>query len=101
MSLASVCFFLLVFSVLPSGLLAQQRHLHSSAGVGSNQLPMYVAKDLGIFDKYGLNVELIVITGGARSLQALFGGSTHSANLAAMAPLNATVPLRPPSPSGP
>ena len=70
MSLASVCFFLLVFSVLPSGLLAQQRHLHSSAGVGSNQLPMYVAKDLGIFEKYGLNAELIVITGRARGLQA-------------------------------
>jgi len=91
MSLASVCFFLLVFSALPSGLLAQQRHLHSSAGVGSNQLPMYVAKDLGIFDKYGLNVELIVITGGARSLQALFGGSTHSANMAAMAPVSAVL----------
>lgn len=91
MSLASICFFLLVFSALPSGLLAQQRHLHSSAGVGSNQLPMYVAKDLGIFDKYGLNVELIVITGGARSLQALFGGSTHSANMAAMAPVSAVL----------
>jgi NitT/TauT family transport system substrate-binding protein len=91
MSLASVCFLLLVFSTLPSGALAQQRHLHSSAGVGSNQLPMYVAKDLGIFDKYGLNVELIVITGGARSLQALFGGSTHSANLAAMAPVSAVL----------
>jgi len=91
MSLALVCFFLLVFSTSPSGLLAQQRHLHSSAGVGSNQLPMYVAKDLGIFDKYGLNVELIVITGGARSLQALFGGSTHSANLAAMAPVSAVL----------
>jgi len=91
MSLALVCFFLLVFSTSPSGLLAQQRHLHSSAGVGSNQLPMYVAKDLGIFDKYGLNVELIVITGGARSLQALFGGSTHSANMAAMAPVSAVL----------
>lgn len=91
MRLALLCFFLLVFSDLPSGLLAQQRHLHSSAGVGSNQLPMYVAKDLGIFDKYGLNVELIVITGGARSLQALFGGSTHSANLAAMAPVSAVL----------
>ena len=91
MRLALLCFFLLVFNDLPSGLLAQQRHLHSSAGVGSNQLPMYVAKDLGIFDKYGLNVELIVITGGARSLQALFGGSTHSANLAAMAPVSAVL----------
>jgi NitT/TauT family transport system substrate-binding protein len=70
---------------------AQVRHLHSSAGVGSNQLPMYVAKDLGLFEKYGLNVELIVITGGARGLQALFGGSTQSANMAGMAPVRAVL----------
>jgi NitT/TauT family transport system substrate-binding protein len=80
--------FLAAFS---SNLSAQQRHFHSSAGVGSNQLPMYVAKDLGIFEKYGLNVDLVVITGGARSLQALFGGSTHSANMAAMAPVSAVL----------
>ena len=50
--------------------------------MGSNQLPMYVAKDLGIFEKYGLNVD---------SLQALFGGSTHSAKRAGMAPVSALV----------
>src|SRR6266545_4035922 len=91
MGSARLLLFLLVFGTSPSSVLAQQRHLHSSAGVGSNQVPMYVAKDLGIFDKYGLNVELVVITGGARSLQALFGGSTHSANMAAMAPVSAVL----------
>jgi NitT/TauT family transport system substrate-binding protein len=86
--------FLAALSLLlaiPSTLLAQARHLHSSAGVGSNQLPMYVAKDLGLFEKYGLNVELIVITGGARGMQALFGGSTQSANMAGMAPVRAVL----------
>jgi ABC-type nitrate/sulfonate/bicarbonate transport system substrate-binding protein len=73
MSFLSFLLLLVVFGNCPSSVLAQQRHLHSSAGVGSNQLPMYVAKDLGIFDKYGLNVELVVITGGARSLQAFPG----------------------------
>jgi ABC-type nitrate/sulfonate/bicarbonate transport system substrate-binding protein len=82
---------LLMFNIASSSILAQQHHLHSSAGVGSNQLPMYVAKDLGLFEKYGLNVELIVITGGARGLQALFGGSTHSANMAGMAPVRAVL----------
>jgi NitT/TauT family transport system substrate-binding protein len=82
---------LVLFNAASSSVLAQQRHLHSSAGVGSNQLPMYVAKDLGLFEKYGLNVEMIVITGGARGLQALFGGSTHSANMAAMAPVRAVL----------
>jgi ABC-type nitrate/sulfonate/bicarbonate transport system substrate-binding protein len=89
MSFTALVCSILIFSAVSSS--AQTRHLHSSAGVGSNQLPMYVAKDLGLFEKYGLIVDLIVITGGARSLQALFGGSTHSANMAAMAPVRAVL----------
>jgi ABC-type nitrate/sulfonate/bicarbonate transport system substrate-binding protein len=50
-----VIFFLVLVTASPC-LNAQQRHLHSSAGVGSNQIPMYVANDLGLFEKYGLNV---------------------------------------------
>jgi NitT/TauT family transport system substrate-binding protein len=84
-------FSLLLLIGASSSSLAQVRHLHSSAGVGSNQLPMYVAQDLGLFEKYGLKVELIVITGGARGVQALFGGSTHSANMAGMAPVRAVL----------
>ena len=87
----SVLLFSFMVCIASSDASAQQRHLHSSAGVGSNQIPMYVAKDLGLFEKYGLNVDLIVITGGARGLQALFGGSTHSANMAAMAPVRAAL----------
>ena len=91
-----MCFVILLLSLFlsiegSSSVAAEVRHLHSSAGVGSNQLPMYVAKDLGLFEKYGLNVELIVITGGARGLQALFGGSTQSANMAGMAPVRAVL----------
>jgi NitT/TauT family transport system substrate-binding protein len=91
MSFGAFLLFLLLLLATPSSMLAQARHLHSSAGVGSNQLPMYVAKDLGLFEKYGLNVELIVITGGARGMQALFGGSTQSANMAGMAPVRAVL----------
>ena len=75
--------FLLTFNTASCSVPAQQHHLHSGAEVGSNQLSMYVAKDLGLFEKYGLNMELIVITGGVRGLQARFGGSTHSANMGA------------------
>lgn len=91
MNFAVVFLSVFLLNAASSSVLAQQRHLHSSAGVGSNQIPMYVAKDLGLFEKYGLNVELIVITGGARGLQALFGGSTHSANMAGMAPVRAVL----------
>jgi NitT/TauT family transport system substrate-binding protein len=70
-----------------SDLKAQQSHIHSGAGVSATQLPFWTAKHLGIFDKYGLQVELVAISSGARGMQALLGGSTHSANMAAMSPI--------------
>jgi NitT/TauT family transport system substrate-binding protein len=36
--------------------------------------PFWIAKDLRVFEKYGLDVELIYV-GGARNIQALLGGS--------------------------
>src|SRR5262245_48041972 len=69
---------------------ALERHIHASAGATSaQQLPIFVAKDLGIFEKYGLDVDPLVIIGGSTLLQALVGRSIHSANVAAMAPVRA------------
>lgn len=80
--------FLLFFSLLPIfSLSAQQRHVHSSAGLGGAQIPLWAAKDLGVFRKYHLDFEGVLIMGGARGTQALLGGSTHSANMAAMVPI--------------
>ena len=80
--------FVLWFVVLPLfSLGAQQRHLHSSAGVGGPQIPLWAGRDLGTFRKYQLDVEGVLILGGARGMQALIGGSTHSANMAAMLPI--------------
>jgi ABC-type nitrate/sulfonate/bicarbonate transport system substrate-binding protein len=67
---------------------AQQRLLYSSPSPGTVRLPDYVAKDFGLFDQYGLNVELIMIVGGSRGMQALIGGSTQFASMAAMAPVS-------------
>src|SRR6266498_5947555 len=36
--------------------------------------PFWIAKDLRVFEKYGLDVELVYVA-GARNLQALLGGS--------------------------
>jgi len=53
---------------------ALERHFHAGAGGTSPQeLPLFVAKDLGIFEKYGLDVDLVVISGGSRLMQALVG----------------------------
>jgi ABC-type nitrate/sulfonate/bicarbonate transport system substrate-binding protein len=77
-----------LFSLIPLfSLSAQQRHIHSSAGVGGAQIPLWAGRDLGTFRKYQLDVEGVLILGGARGMQALLGGSTHSANMAAMVPI--------------
>lgn len=53
------------------------------------QSAVWVAKDLRIFEKYGLDVEVIMITGSARSVAALLGGSTQFATGSATGPLAA------------
>ena len=42
--------------------LALERHIHARAGGSSaQQLPLIVAKDLGLFEKHGLNLDLLEI----------------------------------------
>jgi NitT/TauT family transport system substrate-binding protein len=53
------------------------------------QSATWIAKDLRIFAKYGLDVDLVMITGGARSVAALLGGSTQFATGSGTAPLQA------------
>jgi NitT/TauT family transport system substrate-binding protein len=77
--------FAILFS--PAILSAADRHIHTSAGLGGSGLPLYVAKSAGIFEKYGLQVDLLVIPGGPLGMQTLLSGNTHSANIAAMTPI--------------
>src|SRR4030095_13720531 len=55
------------------------------------QSATWVAKDLKIFDKHGLDVEVIMITGAARSVAALLGNSTHFSTGSATGPVAAAV----------
>ena len=68
---------------------AAERLVADFGGVSGFQSASWVAKDLKLFDKYGLNVELVMITGGARSVAALLGGSTQFATGSGTAPLQA------------
>ena len=68
---------LLIVSAMSANIYAQERLLVSYAGFGGFQAPAWAAKDLGLFTKYGLNTELVMIPGSARGTQALLGGSTH------------------------
>ncbi|OGQ84747.1 MAG: hypothetical protein A3F90_12435 [Deltaproteobacteria bacterium RIFCSPLOWO2_12_FULL_60_19] len=58
-------------------------------GVSGFQSASWVAKDLKLLEKHGLNADLVMITGGARSVAALLGGSTQFATGSGTAPLQA------------
>ncbi len=68
---------LVILSASPATLFAQERYLISYAGFGGFQAPAWAAKDLGLFTKYGLSTDLVMIPGSARGTQALLAGSTH------------------------
>ncbi len=75
----------------PAVLFAQQRYVHSYSGISSTQGSIWAAKDLGLFEKYGINVDLVFMPGGARGMQALLGASTHFADSDGVAPINAVL----------
>jgi NitT/TauT family transport system substrate-binding protein len=47
----------------------------SYASVSGTRGPLWIAKDLGLFEKYGLDGNLIYIASGVTSVNALLGGS--------------------------
>src|SRR5882672_4100647 len=85
--------FFLVIGLTPVAQIfvyAGETFYNGGAGAtGVRELPLFVAKDFKIFEKYGLDVELIATNGGSPLVQALVGGSMQSASLAAMAPIRA------------
>lgn len=56
-------------------------------GLSGFQSASWVAKDLRLFEKHGLDAELVMITGGARSVATLLSGSTQFATGSATTPL--------------
>jgi NitT/TauT family transport system substrate-binding protein len=61
----------------PAG--AQEKKLEpftiSYASVSGTRAPLWIARDMGLFEKYGLDVDLIYIASGVVSVNALLGGS--------------------------
>jgi NitT/TauT family transport system substrate-binding protein len=70
---------LLILNAWPAVLGAQERYLASYNGFGVGAAPLWATKDFGLFTKYGLNLDLVMISGSAPGTQALVGGSTHFA----------------------
>ncbi len=85
-----IAFFIFVLCLtFPRHAGAADKIVADFGGVSGFQSASWVAKDLKLFDKYGLNVDLVMITGGARSVAALLGGSTQFATGSGTAPLQA------------
>lgn len=79
--------FLVVLLTLPSLARASEKIVADFGGLSGFQSAVWVAKDLGLFEKLGLDVDLVMITGGSRSVAALLGGSTQIGTGSATAPL--------------
>ena len=60
---------------------AQEKQLEpltiSYASVSGTRAPLWIAKDLGLFEKYGLGGNLVYIASGVTSVSALLGGSVQ------------------------
>lgn len=70
---------------------AAEKLIADYGGHAGFQSATWVAKDAKIFEKHGLDVEIIMITGAARSVAALLGNSTHFSTGSATGPLAAAV----------
>jgi ABC-type nitrate/sulfonate/bicarbonate transport system substrate-binding protein len=68
---------------------AAEKLIADYGGHSGFQSAVWVAKDLNLFQKHGLDAEVIMITGSARSVAALLGGSTHFATGSVTGPLAA------------
>jgi NitT/TauT family transport system substrate-binding protein len=49
----------------------------SYASVTGSRIPLWIAKDAGLFEKYGLQVNLVVIAAGSAAIGALAGGDVE------------------------
>lgn len=83
--------FLVSLCVFVSAVSAADKVIADYGGHAGFQSAVWVAKDHKIFDKYGLDAEVIMITGSARSVAALMGGSTQFATGSATGPLAAAI----------
>ena len=86
--------YLAIFSIvflLGGPLYAAEKLIADYGGHAGFQSATWIGKDLKIFDKHGLDVEIIMITGAARSVAALLGNSTHFSTGSATGPLAAAV----------
>jgi ABC-type nitrate/sulfonate/bicarbonate transport system substrate-binding protein len=78
----------LVFS-LSHTLLAQTKMTIAYSSIGPMATGIWMAKESGAFDKYGIQADIILITSGPVSVQSLIGGDLQAVSAASNAVVNA------------
>jgi NitT/TauT family transport system substrate-binding protein len=78
---SSILLLLGALLVVPATAQGQTKRRASFAGTTGYHLPMWVQKQEGLDKKYGIDMEILLIAGGARIIQTLLSGElllTHS-----------------------
>jgi NitT/TauT family transport system substrate-binding protein len=73
----TICFLFLALLLLPLPSHSLERVILGYSGVGSGEEVHHLAKQLGIFKKYGLDVEIVYIPGGSTVVQAMVAGDVQ------------------------
>jgi len=86
-------FLAAILSILLSSLAsAQLTKLNVGySAISEEQLPAWIAKETGIFEKNGLDVQLIYFTGGTTTVQALVSGEVPISQVAGPAVVNSAL----------
>src|SRR5215471_15342817 len=61
------------------------------SAISGNALPVWIAKDAGIFERNGLDAQLVYFTGGTTAVMALLSADTPFAYLAGPAVVNSVL----------
>jgi ABC-type nitrate/sulfonate/bicarbonate transport system substrate-binding protein len=80
--------WVLVFSLSHTSL-AQTKMTIAYSSIGPMATGVWMAKESGAFEKYGIQADIILITSGPLSVQALIGGDLQAVSAASNAVINA------------
>src|SRR6266480_139708 len=91
--LTTVSFLASVLGALTAyGAAAEYTLVHAGyGGIAGYQLPIWVNKEIGISKKYGIELEPLLISGGALNMQALLAGSIEMSQNSASSAIQAAL----------
>src|SRR5262245_63798032 len=82
--------FLLIETVSTAVQATAAEKINASYGaISGSMAPIWVAKEARLFEKHGLDLNLVYISGGPRSIMSLLGGSIQFVNHSGMPALEA------------